>query len=297
MSNPDSHYSTAVSEPVRLLVPSRCNLGEGPFWDEARQTLLWTDIDAGELFSWHQPTGETRRIYQGDPVGGFTLEVDGALALFRVRDIARLELETGNLTVRPFSSDEGMKRFNDVTADFHGRVFAGTIGKDTESGGLHRFDPDGSSRLLFRGTGVANGMGFSPDGRTFYWTCSTTGKIFAFDYEPSTGALSRRRVFFACGPGEGAPDGLCVDRKGFVWSARWDGSCVVRHDPVGSRIVEKIAVPAPFVTSCCFGGPESRDLFITTARQGEKDPASPAGGVFTVATEAAGPPQRLSQLF
>jgi D-xylono/L-arabinono-1,4-lactonase len=286
----------AVSEPVRLLVPSHCQLGEGPFWDEVRRTLFWTDIDAGELHAWHQPTGKVRRVYKGDPVGGFTLEADGALALFRVKDIARFEPDTGSLKSRPFA-DAGMKRFNDVTADFHGRVFAGTIGRDDASGGLHRLDPDGSSRLLFRGTGVANGMGFSPDGGTFYWTCSTTGRIFAFDYEPSTGELTRRRVFYACSEGEGAPDGLCVDREGTLWSARWGGSCVARHDPASSRIVETVSLPAPCVTSCCFGGPDGGTLFITTARQSEKDPASPAGGVFSVVTPTVGQPSRRSRLF
>ncbi len=287
---------TAVSEPVRLLVPSRCHLGEGPFWDQARQTLFWSDIDAGELYAWHQSTGETRRVYQWDPVGGFTLEADGALALFRVRDIARFEPETGSLRSRPFA-DPGMKRFNDVTADFRGRVFAGTIGKDDASGGLHRLDPDGSSRILFRGTGVANGMGFSPDGGTFYWTCSTTRRIFAFDYEISTGELTRRRVFCECSEGEGTPDGLCVDREGYLWSARWGGSCVARHDPASSRIVETVPVPALCVTSCCFGGPDGRTLFITTARQSEKDPASPAGGLFSVGTPTAGQSSRRSRLF
>jgi len=286
----------AISEPVRLLIPSHCQLGEGPFWDEARRTLFWTDIDAGELHAWHQPTGETRRVYQGDPVGGFTLEDDGALALFRVGDIARFDPETGSLKSRPFA-DAGMKRFNDVTADFHGRVFAGTIGRDNESGGLHRLDPDGSSRLLFRGTGVANGMGFSPDGRTFYWTCSTTGKIFAFDYEHATGEITRRRVFWEKEEGEGTPDGLCVDREGFLWSARWGGSCVARHDPASSHIVETVPVPALCVTSCCFGGSDGRTLFITTARQGEDPATSLAGGVFSVATATSGAALRCSRLF
>ena len=284
-----------IASPVKLLVPSRCQLGEGPLWDEARQTLFWSDIDAGELYAWHQPSGKTRCVYRGDPVGGYTLEADGAFALFRVGDISRFDPDSGEIRSRTFA-DPGMKRFNDVTADFHGRVFAGTIGRDDASGGLHRVDPDGSSRLLFRGTGVANGMGFSLDRRTFYWTCSTTRKIFAFDYDPASGELSGRRVFYACGPDEGAPDGLCADREGYLWSARWGGSRVVRHAPDGP-VVESLAVPASCVTSCCFGGPGNSTLFITSARPADEPEASLAGGLFSAATATAGQPSRPSRLF
>ncbi len=288
----------AVSEPVRLLVPSHCNLGEGPLWDEGRQMLFWTDIDAGELHSWTHATGEVRRVRLGDPIGGFTLEADGALALFRVSDLARLDPESGRVTTtRPFA-DPGMKRFNDVTADFRGRVFAGTIGMDDQSGGLHRIDPDGRSRLLFRGTGVANGMGFSPDRGTFYWTCSTTAKIFAFAYDEATGELSGRRVLHAAAAVPGvAPDGLAVDREGCLWSARWGASCVVRLAPDGNTVIETVPVPAPFATSCTFGGPGLDTLFITTARQGETSAASAAGGVFAVQTATSGGPTRRSRIF
>ena len=286
----------AVLSPVHLLVPSRCRLGEGPLWDPSRQTLFWSDIDGGEIHAWHQPSGASRRVYRGDPVGGFTLEADGALALFRVGDISRFDLDTGELQSRPFS-DPGMKRFNDVTADFRGRVFAGTIGRDDASGGLHRVDPDGSSRLLFRGTEVANGMGFSLDRRTFYWTDSTARKIFAFDYDEADGGLSGRRVFYACGPDEGAPDGLCVDREGCLWSARWGGSRVVRHAPGDGHIIESLAVPAFCVTSCCFGGPENSTLFVTSARPADEPEASRAGGLWAAPTATAGLPGRCSRLF
>src|ERR1019366_7957460 len=75
---------------VALLVPYHCALGENPLWDETKRTFYWTDIEAGEVHAWSEATGQTRRIYQGPKVGGFTLEADGALALFRIDDIARL---------------------------------------------------------------------------------------------------------------------------------------------------------------------------------------------------------------
>lgn len=265
---------------AKLLVPIHCQLGENPLWDARRQTFFWTDILAGELHAWHEPTAHHRRIYQGPTVGGFTLETDGALLLFRVNDIARFDPDTGACrSIRAFS-DEGAARFNDVFADPTGRVYAGTIGKDATSGGLFRFDLDGSVHLLFRGTGVSNGMGISPDGRTFYWTCSTTNHIFAFDYDAGSGALANRRIFYAANTDdEGTCDGLCIDTTGSVWSARWDGHRIRQHGADG-KVISEIPVPASRATSCCFGGADGKKLFITSAR-GETDPGyCPAGGVF-----------------
>lgn len=281
---------------VELLAPTRCQLGEGPLWDARRQVLFWSDIERGEIFAWSDAGQSHSCIYRGDPVGGFTLEEDGALALFRVNDIARFDPDSGDLKTKAFT-DEGMRRFNDVTADPRGRVFAGTIGKDDLSGGLFRFDPDGSSRLLFRGTGVSNGMDFSPDGRTFYWTCSTTGKIFAFDYDLESGALSGSRVFYACEPAEGVPDGLCVDDHGNVWSARWEGGCIVGHKADDGRVFTSINVPAARVTSCCFGGGENDRMFITTARTPDEQPAGIAGALFATRTGFSGAPVFNSRLF
>ncbi|MBP6506355.1 MAG: SMP-30/gluconolactonase/LRE family protein [Opitutaceae bacterium] len=281
---------------AKQLVQIRCQLGENPLWDAQRQTLFWTDIVAGELHAWHEPTAMTKRVYEGPTVGGFTLEADGALLLFRINDLARFNPETGECRpVRTFT-DEGTERFNDVMADGAGRVYAGTIGRTKASGGLFRFDPDGSVHPLFRGTGVSNGMGISPDGQTFYWTCSTTNHIFAFDYDAATGNLSNRRIFYAADTeDEGTCDGLCVDVNGTLWSARWDGHRIRQHAPDG-KVLSEISVAASRVTSCCFGGADGKKLFITSAR-GETDPGySSAGDVFVATMNTTGLLRPVSRL-
>ncbi len=107
---------------ARLLVSTRNQLGENPLWDVARRTLFWTDIAAGELYAWDETTGAAHKIYSGPTVGGFTLEADGVLLLFRVNDLARFDPATGECrSVRTFQ-DGGTQRFNDVMADPAGRV-------------------------------------------------------------------------------------------------------------------------------------------------------------------------------
>ena len=150
-------------------------------------------------------------------------------------------------------ADDGMERFNDVIADPEGRVFAGTIGRTPMSGGLHRVEPDGTATLLFRGTGCSNGMGFSPDLRKFYWTCSTRRRIYEFDYGRATGT-HRRRASAVSGQRRGR-DSRRDDRRsrGHIWSARWDGGAVVHHAPDG-RVLEKFPFPVAKVSRFASAG-------------------------------------------
>jgi D-xylonolactonase len=262
---------------ISKLLEAHCQLGENPLWHRESGMLYWTDIDAGRLHRLHLATGQPEVIYEGAPVGGFTFQANGDLLLFRVEDIALLRPDGSVEVLRTFE-DDGAQRFNDVITDPEGRVYAGTIGKTDESGGLFRVERDLQITCLFRGTGVSNGMGFSPDLRTFYWTDSTHGQINAFDYERSTGELSNRRVLYQATEEEGIPDGLTVDEAGHLWSARWDGFAVIEHAPDGT-VLSRHASHVAKVSSLCFGG-EMLDRVLITTAGGEAGAQTEDGNLF-----------------
>ena len=256
------------STEVEPVVDRTFELGENPLWFDERGVYLWTDITAGRLWEYDRGTGAVRCRYQGPPVGGFTIQHDGSLLLFRVDDIAILDPGDGVRVIAPFEDDRAV-RFNDVIAAPDGSVLAGTIGRDDSSGGVYHLARDGTLRPLFHRTGISNGMGFSPDLRTLYWTCSTTREIWRFDYDAREGLVdvaSAARIFRGdrSDPGGAVPDGLTVDAAGDLWSARWEGSCVVRHAADG-RVLGRVGVPTPKVTSVTFGGPDLDELLITTS--------------------------------
>ncbi len=248
---------------VEAVANYHCFVGENPLWNPDDGHVYWVDIENGRLFRADHASGAHECFYEGPVVGGFTLHEDGSLLLSEADRIARPERD-GRRRVLCEGIDRDMKRFNDVIADPEGRVFAGTIGQTEASGGLYRIELDGSVRCVLKETGIANGMAFTRDERRFFWTCSTSRRIFAFDYDRASGELSNRTLFHAASePGEG-PDGLTIDEQDRLWSARWGGFAVVRLGADGS-VVERVRMPVERVSSCVFAGPELDTLYVTTA--------------------------------
>ncbi len=172
-------------------------------------------------------------------------------------------------------SHSGSKRFNDVIADPEGRVFAGTIGNSPTSGGLFRFERDGSWVEVASGTDCSNGLAFSPGGDFLYWVCSTRRTLFRFPYHRATGKLDEAAVFYRAQEGEGIPDGITVDQKGNLYCIFWGASQfgMIVFSPSGS-ILLRLPIPAVAPTSLCFCGPDLHQLAITSSQEEELRPAT-----------------------
>jgi sugar lactone lactonase YvrE len=274
---------------MEMLVQAHCKLAENPLWDTREACLYWTDIDGGTLHRFKDGVHEV--IYTGEKVGGFTLQDDGSLLLFRVADVARLVVGEEVVVLREVH-EPGMARFNDVIAAPNGEVLAGTIGTTKTSGGLYRIGLDGRVTQLFAGTGTANGMGFSPDLSAFYWTDSTARQIYRFTYDADTNELAGRERVYAAADDEGTPDGLAMAADGSFYSARFRGGALFHHAPDGG-VLERLEVDAKNVSSVAFGGPNFDELFVTTA-QGD---GAGAGAIFHHKVGTKGRPEFRSRVF
>jgi D-xylonolactonase len=188
----------------------------------------------------------------------------------------------GAQCVRLIADHAGEDRcqMNDCIADPEGRLQSGSWFYDAKGhyplGKLMLVDTGGRVTVLDEGFHLANGLAFFLDYRTLYFTDSAARRIYSYDYDPRTGKARNRRVLVQVPSDEGLPDGLTVDAEGFLWSARWYGSCVVRYDPDG-KAERRIMTPAKQTSCVMFGGPDFTDLYITSAARSEAMPVMPPG--------------------
>ena len=263
-----------------LIADYACETGEGPLWHPLEKRVYWCDIPRGRMFRYDPATGDHEQFYQGDVVGGFTIQADGALLLCMARGAIKIWRDGELTTVIEEIPDETETRFNDVIADPAGRVFCGTMPTPDRKGRLYRLDTDGTLHKILEEIGCSNGMGFTPDRKQMYYTDSPTLEIYRFDYDEATGAIHNQQVFVKTPEGEGIPDGMTVDAEGCVWSARWNGNILVRYTPDGVE-ERRITFPAKKVSSAIFGGEGYTDIYVTTAGGGNKpEEGEGAGALF-----------------
>jgi D-xylonolactonase len=279
-----------------LIADYQDECGENPLWHPLEKKLYWVDIDRGRIFRFDPADGKSEMVYEDIPVGGFTIQQDGALLLFRTRGevvIWRNGKTTGVIKEIPA---ERKLRFNDVIADPQGRVFCGTYSEKGIPGRLYRLDTNGSLHKILDDIGCSNGMGFTLDRKQMYYTDSRVKKIYIFDYDAKTGTLSNQRVFVDSSAQEGVPDGMTVDAEGYIWSARWGGWSLVRYSAQGIE-KRRIRFPASQVSSITFGGDDLTDMYVTTAARGGKAKTGPrAGALFRLRLGIQGMPEFYSRI-
>ena len=281
------------------VLDAKAVLGEGPVWRAETQDLVWVDIESARVCCFNPATGENQTWDVGEKPGLAVPTKQGDLILGTSVGFVRLDLASGVLSpiIDP-EQDLPNNRFNDGKVDPEGRLWAGTMGLDEAPnvGSLYRLNRNLSTDKLFDQVTISNGMAWTSDQKTFYYIDSPTRRVDVFDCDMAGGTVSDRRTAFELPEGMGYPDGMSIDNEGMLWVALWQGWGVARFAP-GGALLAKVEVPVECVTSCCFGGENWDELYITTSSRDldetgrEEQPL--AGGLFRCRPGVSGPPTNL----
>lgn len=287
-----------MSDPaVRVCPVPVAVLGEGPVWDAKAARLHWVDADQKKLFGFDPQSGVSDTTDLPAYPGCYAIRAKSGMVIAYRNQLALIDSDIAAAkTVETPGVDFSVERFNDGACDRRGRFWLGTMDRKLKEpvGSLFRLDPDLSLRKVEANLICSNGIAFSPDDRIMYHTDTGAGKIYAYDYDISTGNAANRRVFADFAGQTGRPDGCTIDAEGHLWIAQVGGGMVVRLDPKGSRARE-IKLPTARPTSAMFGGHDLRTLFVTTMKFGLSSEAAAeqpdAGGLFAIDLDVPGLPE------
>ena len=273
---------------------ANATVGEGPVWDAERNALWWLDIRQGRILLYDPAIGQVGQWWMPSQVFSLSLASHGQLLVALETGLYLFRHESGEL--RRFGDlvhGPETTRFNDGKVDPSGRLWIGTVDLDQfkPTGALYVVEPDGTYQPKLGGIRCSNGLGWTADGRTMFYTDSRRMVIWSFEFDAETASLGARREFATIQDQGASPDGLAVDTDGCVWSALFGGAAILRFDPDG-REMDRVPVPATRPTSCAFGGPGRKTLFVTSESFQLPLPslmAAPnAGGLFKIETESIG---------
>ncbi|MDP2696972.1 SMP-30/gluconolactonase/LRE family protein [Thalassospira sp.] len=289
-----------MTEIKTVLSDLRCILGEGPHWDAEQGELCFVDIVGKTAYALKPATGDLRSWSFDRPVSAIVPRRQGGFLVALADHLAFMDPETGKTTsfVAPDADHEG-NRSNEARVDPMGRFWQGTMqnnigpyGEDlpvtVSTGTLNRVDADGTITRFVEQIGISNTLLWSPDGRKMYFGDTITNQLDVYDFDMESGVASNRR-FFAKTDDHGSMDGSAIDAEGYIWNARWGGSCLIRYNPDGGidRIID---LPVTNPTSCVLGGPEMTTLYITSATVGLSGNNPQDGALLSLETGVRGMP-------
>jgi len=196
------------------------------------------------------------------------------------RDVVEFDWSTKTYTTLHTVYENKQTRMNDAKISPEGRLLCGTMSLERTPGicfeegigSLYGLDTDHKLKELDSGFTISNGLAWTKDHKTLFFTDSTPRKIYAYDYDAASFTISNRRVAidFAQWPLEdtGLPDGCCIDTNENLWVACYYAGKVICFDTQTGKRLTEVLIPAKGTTSVCFGGANMDELFVTSSRAG-----------------------------
>ena len=202
-------------------------------------------------------------------VGSFGLCRSGRLVVALRHRIVLFDTKSRAVTdLTPAVVEPVTNRLNDGKVGPDGAFWVGSMDENSPRqplGALYRVTADGRIEKRSEGYAVSNGLAWSPDGSIMYHSDSTSAVIEAWDFDPSSGATTKNRVFATLSNEEGRPDGAAMDLDGNYWSAGPSAGCVNCFSPAGT-LLRKLPFPVPGPTMPCFAGDF---MYVTSLREGK----------------------------
>jgi len=259
-----------IEPPVRRLLDAECLLGEGPCWDAARGVLWFVDIKRHRLWHYDPATGSNAAVEAPDQIGWALPAEDGRLLCGLKDGLHLFDPEARSFEkLAAVPGEPAHNRLNDGCTDPWGRVWFGSMddAESAASGRFYLFDRGRIAPAGPAGIAITNGPAVNGDGTKIYFTDTLGQRIMVADLGPEGVGAARPFADVKAHFPDAWPDGPVVDAEGHVWTGLYNGWHLARFSPDGALVLT-VRLPTQNLTKPCFGGPDMRTLFVTTAQKG-----------------------------
>ncbi|MFO1033237.1 MAG: SMP-30/gluconolactonase/LRE family protein [Hyphomicrobiales bacterium] len=287
---------------LRCVAPVGDKCGEAATWHAPEQALYWVDLQRFLIHRYDLATQSTRSWHFDEPPVALSLtrDPDWFLVALASRLIYWNPRTDARMPHGFVLEGSPAVRLNDGRSDPAGNFWVGSMKNNIAPDGslmeagkglgkLFRITPTGDVSVWREGLGISNTLCWSPDAKHFYFGDTLENTIYRYRYARATAAISEETAFFTGDP-RGAPDGSSMDSAGNLWNCRFGGRGVICVSPEG-KVLKVIALPVSNATTCCFGGPDLKTLFITTASIVSPESDRLAGSLFAIAVDVPGQPE------
>jgi gluconolactonase len=244
---------------------------EGPVWDIKADCLYFTDFQKFHIWRWTESGGAELYRENSNRAIGLSMDRHGRIvaAESKAHAIAWADHEKSETVVNAFNGKR-LNSPNDVVVSRDGFIFftdpySQMMGEPMELGftGIFSVSPQGEIRLVDDTFQRPNGIALSPDESILYVNDSAKQKIFAFHFNGRDGTAGKIGCFAETdvSHGKGVVDGMKVDVEGNVYVTGPGG--IWAFSPGGDPAAV-LYIPEQ-VGNFCFGGRDSRTLYITAS--------------------------------
>ena len=141
-----------MSIKVEARYPHRDELGEGPHWDAATNTLLRVDTLLGQVHRLEPMTGDQTTLQLDSPPGFAVSSGSGSVTVGIGHSVQRVDPDGTRSEITSVEADNEDLRFNDGKCDRYGRLLFGSLSLSREPAcGLYRLPGDGQLDQILPG--------------------------------------------------------------------------------------------------------------------------------------------------
>lgn len=273
----DDRFRAVVGETVELeRLGSGFDFTEGPIWHHREQHLTFSDMPGNHMRRWSEAGGVVTFRKPSNMANGNAYDRQGRIVTCEhaTSRVTRTGLDGSIEVLATHWGDKELNSPNDIVVKSDGGIYF----TDPTYGRLEYFGVPREPELAFRGVyriedeggrlslladdfAQPNGLCFSVDESRLFVNDTERGHIRVFEVAGAE-TLSGGEVWAeVTGEGDGAPDGLKVDRDGNVYCCGPGGLHVFAPDATCLGVIRVPEVVANFT----WGDEDMRSIFLTAS--------------------------------